>query len=292
MVLAESHEKETMRKKFYDGTVKGFAKAAYKFKQAVSIVPTSAWINYFWREDPDVIGELPGNATKGIPRLADFPSGGTTFERVSSVIEKYGREDTISWEDLISDDVDVRDRTLMRVAERVTKSVDDEIWSVLTENQTVSQIQSISIATELQAWNEASAAVIDDLLQAKQLIEVKNYPTDNLMAFVSPRDYRSMMNYLYEKGAQAPRVGEGIVGNGSQGSIAGINIIVSNSVTASYALVVVPKRCATWKEMVPLTTITKEDPLKSLTIRSVEMGVTQLTDPKACVLIIGTEGAI
>ena len=285
-----------IRTQLFDGIVKGFALASYKFKQAVSVVPTTAWRNSFYRESPDALTAATGsnaavNAIKGIPRGAAFPQAAVQFERVLSVIEKYGLEDNIAWEDLIADDVDVRDRTLLRIAEGVAKGVDDEIWEVLTEGRGASfTIQTIDI-TGLAGryWNVSSAAIIDDMLQAKQLIAEKNYPTENLMCFVSPEDHRSIMAYLAEKGAQFPSVGETIANNGSQGKVAGIQLIMSNSVTASYALIVVPKRCGTWKELKPLTTITKEDPLKSLTIRSAELGVTQLTDPKAVVLIKGTQ---
>ena len=64
--------------------------------------------------------------------------------------------------------------------------------------------------------------------------------------------------------------------------------VVSNSVTASNALVAVPKICGTWKAAVPLQTNTTIDPFKSVRIRAVEMGVTQLTDPKAICLIKNT----
>ena len=170
------------------------------------------------------------------------------------------------------------------------KGVDDEIWDVLTEGRSVNQIQSVTIGGSANSgpWNTSSAAIIDDLLHAKQLIAEKNYDTSNLMAFVSPEDYRHIMNYLAEKGAQFPTIGATVASNGNVGKVAGVSLVVSNSVTASYALVVVPKRCGTWKEMAPLKTITKEDPMKSLTIRSAELGVTQLTDPKAVVLMVGT----
>ncbi len=297
MAFTEEHGTVNMRTQVFDGIVKGFALASYKFKQAVSIVKTKAWINYFFRENPDALTGVATTAgtfndIKGIPRGAAFPQAAVTFERIQTVIEKYGLEDNIAWEDLISDEIDVRDRTLLRIAEGVAKAVDDEIWDVLTESQTPAAIQSVTIASESEAWNEASAAVIDDLLQCKQVIAEKNYPINGLKCFISPRDHRSIMTYLAEKGAQFPSLGTDTARNGNVGRLAGIDFIVSNSVTASFALVVVPKRCGTWKEMVPLRTITKEDPLKSLTIRSVEMGVTQLTDPKAVVLIEGTQGNI
>lgn len=291
-----------IRTQYIDGAVKGFATAAYKFKQAVTIDSTSAWKNYFYRETSTALtGKGYGSRTsriKGISRGAEFPQASVSWEKVMTIIEKYGLEENITWEDLISDDIDVRDRTLMRVAEGVAKAVDDEIWSALTEATggvpagAPTSIQTINIysaGAEARFWDVSSAAIIDDLLQAKQKIAEYNYDTTGLMAFVSPKDYRSIMSYLADKGAQFPTIGAEVASNGQQGKLAGIQLIVSNSVTASYALVVLPKRCGTWKSIVPLSTTTKEDPYKSLTIRSVEMGVTQVTDPKAVVLIQGTQ---
>lgn len=299
--MAITYDQEAAQKKLrtqkFDGIVKGFATATYKFKQAVSIASTKAWKNFYYREDPDVLTgatstALTGTPGKGIPRGAAFPQASVSFQRVQSVIEKYGFEDTIPWEDIISDDVDVRDRTLFRISEKVAKDVDDEIWQVLTEEFTtlgaVSNIQTVTI-TNAQHWNNASAAIIDNLLEAKQLISEKNYPTNNLMCFISPKDHRSIMTWLTDKGAQFPTIGASVATNGNQGKLAGIGLVVSNSVEASYALVVVPKRCGTWQSMTPLTTVTIEDPLKEVTIRSAELGVTQLTDPEAVVLIIGTQ---
>lgn len=288
MTFDEQHGTTLMRTKLFDGIVKGFALASYKFKQAVKVMTTSAWTNFYWRENPEALTARDGNAIKGIPRGAEFPQRSVESTQIKSVIEKYGLEDNIAWEDLIANDIDVRDRTLLRIAEGVTKAVDDEIWDVLTESQNPTNIQSITI-TNGRSWDAASAAIIDNLLEAKQKIAEKNYDTSNLIAFISPKDHRSIVNYLAEKGAQFPSIGEESAKNGRTGRLAGINLVISNSVSASYALVVVPKRVGTWKEMVPLRTITKEDPLKSLTIRSAELGVTQLTDPSAAVLIEGTQ---
>lgn len=275
-----------MRTIVYDKTVKGFAEAMYKFKQAVTISPTSAWKNYFYRETSTALSGPSGNAIKGVPRGAAFPQAVVSWEKVSTVIEKYGLEDNIHWEDILSDDVDVRTRTLYRIAEGVTKAVDDEIFNTLSEDLSVSSIQSVTCTA---GWDQSSAAIIDNLMHAKQLIGTYNYPTEGLMVFINNKDHRSIVNYLAEKGAQFPQIGNDMATNGKVGNLVGMQLVVSNSVPASYALVVVPKICGTWKEMVPLQTTTKEDPYKSLTVRAVEMGVTQLTDPKAVVLIKNTQ---
>jgi len=278
----------SLRKEVVDSVIKGRADATYKFKQAVTISKTNAWKNTFFREDTTVLSGATGNATKGIPRGAAFPQAIVTWEEVSKRIEKYGLEDFILWEDILTNDIDVQRRTMFRIAEGVVKAVDDEIWAVLTESQSPSSIQSVTIAGT-DFWHGASAAIIDNLMNAKQLIGEQNYDTSNLMCFISERDHRSIVDWLADKGSQFPTVGSEMARNGRVGTLAGIKLVVSNSVTASYALVVVPKVVGTWKQAVALSTDVEVDPYKGTRIRSVEMGVTQLTDPKAAVLIIGTQ---
>ena len=44
-----------IRTQVFDGAVKQIAKRMYKFKQAVTISPTAAWKNYFYRENTAVL---------------------------------------------------------------------------------------------------------------------------------------------------------------------------------------------------------------------------------------------
>jgi len=277
-----------LRKGVVDKVIRDIAKPIYKFKQALSVVKTGAWKNTFFRGSTDILAGASGNATRGIPRGANFPQAVTTLEEVNSYIEKYGLEDFIHWEDILTNEVDIQKRTLFKLTQGVVKAVDDQIWDVLTESQNPSNIQSVEI-TGGQNWDAASAAIIDDLMAAKQAIGEKNYDTSNLMAFISEKDHRSIVNYLSEKGAQFPSVGENMANNGKVGKLAGIQLVVSNSVTASFALVVVPKVVGNWKESVGLRSDLKKEAFKGTRIRVVEMGVAQLTDPEAAVLIINTQ---
>ena len=284
----------TLRSEVVDRVVKGFADRVYKFKQAVSIVPTKAWTSIYYRETNDVLTAQTGNDPKGLPRGANFPQGSVTWNKIQDAMEKYGFEDNIYWEDIQSDNIDVQARTLYRISERVAKSVDDAIWAVLTDGVaaaggTANNIQSIRIAAQAEWTNAASCAIVDNLMNAKQLIAIKNYDIGGLMCFISARDHRSIVNYVHSKGAQYAGFGEEAARNGRVGQLAGIQFIVSNSVTASFALVVVPKICGSWKEHTPMTTDTTMDAFKSTRIRAVEVGVTQLTDPDSVVIIRNTQ---
>ncbi len=284
---------EGLRKEVVDSMVKQTAARTYKFKQAVAIVPTSAWTNTFFREDLEVSSGPTGNKFKGIPRGANFPHGSTKWEKISVRIVKFGSEVNIPWEDILSNDINVQARNIVRRTEEVVKSVDDTIWNELTEDRLgTGVIQSFGIGTVARggSWDESSAAIIDNLMEASQLIaENGNYDVANLMCFVSPRDKRSIMKYLSDKGAQWDAIATDIATNGRIAKVAGVTIVESTSVTASFALVVKPKTCATYKELVSLRSTTIDDPYKSLKIRIVEEGTIELTDPKAIVLIKNTQ---
>lgn len=287
-VLGEQVGTEGLRKEMVDEVVKQVAKRKYKFKQAVSISKTNAWKNTFFRETTDILAGATGNTTKGIPRGGTFPQAVVTWSEIASYVEKYGLEDFIHYEDIITNDINVQKRTIFKITEGVVKAVDDEIWAVLTESQTPVAIQSVTMSAGFE-WDTASAAIIDNLMQGKQLIGEANYDSESTMTFLSPKDHRSTVNYLAEKGAQFPSIGEDMARNGRVGQLAGTNLVVSNSVTASFALMVVPKTVGTWKEAVPLSSDLKVEAFKGTRVRVVEMGTTQLTDPLAAVLFINTQ---
>ena len=129
----------------------------------------------------------------------------------------------------------------------------------------------------------------DDLMFAKQVIGTANIATGNLKCYLSEKDHRSIVKFVTDSGAQFDKLGEKTAVNGRVKGLAGMDFIVSNSVTASFALVVVPKICGTWKAAVSLQSDTKNDPFRSTRIRVVEMGVTQVHEPLACVLMVRTQ---
>lgn len=276
-----------LRSLYVDKTVTGFAEASYKFKQVLTISPTTAWKNTFIREDPAVLSGQVGAAVKGVPRLGPFPNANKSWGKVQGTIIKYGLEAEIAWEDILSDDVDVQERTMRRVAEGVAKAIDDQIWVELGGTGVTAGINSFSILG--RGWDEASGTIIDDIGKAIMLISQNNYPIDSIKVLINPKQRRSIMNYVAEKGAQFPSLGTQAATNGYIGTLAGADFIVSNSVTASNILVVVPQRCATWKSLVPMKTTTIEDPYIKLKIRTVEEGMVELTNPLAICLIIGTD---
>jgi len=305
MPADQPHATAALRLQFFDRAVKAVVERSYKFKQALMVLSTSAWTNTFFAEKEGVLTD-PSSKTsmEGIPRGAPFPQASVEFEELSVQIIKFGMEDTIPWEDTLSNNVDVRNRTLIKIAERVANQVDEAIWAALGGNINIlgndpdgtahtgrsKFTQSFAIGQEA-GWDESGANVIDDLMKCKQLIGEKYYPTNKLQVWINERDHRSIVRYLTDKGAQFPSISVTTAKSGIISNLAGFDIVVSNSVTASNALVVVPQRIGTFKQLVPIKTTVIEDPYKTMTIRTVEEGITELHNPLAVVRIMGTQAS-
>jgi hypothetical protein len=271
--------------------VTGFALVSYVFKQLVSVSSSSAWKEtYFQETAADLTASGTGNAVEEIPRLASFPYGQVTWTETSGRQKKHGMEGVISWEDAQTDDVDVIARTLLRIARAVAKSVDTEIWDVLTESRSASAINSVTI-TAGSEWDSATISnrdPIQNILDAKKEIAIDNYnPDSNGFLLVNPKDFANLLGNANVRNA-GQFFTDAVTRNGRVGRILGLTIIVSNNVTADYAAVVVAKECGNWKSVQDLTTETIRDPGIKWTIRSWEIGQCQLTNPQAVCLISNT----
>ena len=290
--MADTVGQADLRAENVEKIVTGFALQEYRFKQICMISKSSAWQESYYQETAaDLSGGL-GSAVKGVPRLANFPYGEVSWTKQSSYLTKYGMEGVISWEDAMTNNIDVIARTLLRIGRAVAKAVDDEIWDVISESQSASNINSVAI-TAGDEWDSATIAnrdPIQDILNGKKAIAENNYDPDNGSGFLllSPKDYANLLGNANIRNA-GQFYTDAVTKNGRVGQILGLQIIVSNSVTADFALVVIAKEAATWKEANPLTVRTINDPGVKYTIRAWEIGVTQLVNPKAVTLISNTQ---
>jgi hypothetical protein len=289
--MADSVGMADLRAENVERIVKGFALQEYVIKNLVMVQSSSSWSETFYKETAADLTGGTGHAVKGVPRLAAFPAGEVTWTKSTSYMEKYGMDGVISWEDAITNNVDVIARTLLRVARAVVKAVDTEIWNELTENQSASTINSVTIAAGNE-WDSATIAnrdPIQDILNAIKEISTDNYNPHNGNGYIvlNPKDYANLLGNANVRNA-GQFYSDDVTRNGRVGKLLGLGVVVSNTVTAEYAAVVVAKECATWKEAVPLTVKTIEEPGIKYTIRAWEIGTTQLTNPEAVCLIENT----
>lgn len=281
-----------LREENVSRVVTGFALQQYRLKQVCSIKKSSAWQESYYTETAADLTGGTGSGVRGVPRLANFPYGQVNWTKASSYLEKYAMEGVVSVEDSLFNNLDVIARTLLRIARAVAKSVDDEIWDVISEDQTGTNVNVVTISggNEWNSATEANRDPIGDILDAKQKMYENNYDPDSNQTFLilSPEDYANLLKNSDVSNNASYKAAD-VIANGRVAQILGLTIIVSNSVTADYALVIIGKEAATWQEAVPLTVRVIEDAGIKWTIRAWEIGVAQLVNPKAVTRIDNTQ---
>ena len=281
------------RKQVWDKDIKGFAPKRYVMKELVMETPTDAWTNSFYQKTATSLTGGTGSAVKGVPRGSAFPfmERGTTLK--NAVILKHGGEGVIYWEDILTSNIRVEAETISDVTDAVVYSVDLTIYQGLTENDTPSTINTVAIAAGYE-WNSATIAnrdPIQNILDAIATITTDRYPiltSGQGYLVVNETDYANLMGNSKVLNHPTFKLADGIITNGNLARLCGLGIKVSPVVTADKALVVMAKKCGTWKQVQPLTVDVIEDKQIKYTIRASEIGVFQLTDPEAVCLITNT----
>jgi len=264
----------------------GFAMQQYKFKQVCLVQSSSSWKETFFKEGATELTATGTQGIEGIPRLASFPYLEPTWEEVNARHVKHAGEGVISWEDARTNEIDVMARTLLRIGRAIAKSVDDAIYSAWIADS------DINTAAAVANWDDATEAnqkPITDILRGIRDVSEDNYDVlENGFLLLSPHDYAQLM--LNSKVINNPSFKTAdVVSNGRVGQIAGLTIIVSNSVPADEALIIKGQTASTWKTASPLKTAVIEDQGIKFTIRGWEIGVTVVTNPKAIHRITNTQ---
>ena len=275
----------TLRAENVQRAVNGFALQAYKFKQVCLIQKSNSWKETYFEEGSTELTASGTRNIKGISRGANFPYVEPNWTEKSVRHQKYGAEGLVYWEDMLTNSIDVMQRTLLRISRAIAKAVDDEIYA-----QWIGAT-GINTAAASDTWDSATLANRDpirDILSAIQSMDESNYDTSNAFLLVSPKDYKNLM--MNSKVINNPSFKTAdIVSNGKMGQVAGTTIIKSNSVPADEALVILGQVASTWKTASPLKTETITDPMIKFTIRGSEIGITQVTNPKAISRITNTQ---
>jgi len=130
------------------------------------------------------------------------------------------------------------------------------------------------------------ALSVEDIQQA----DVDVLGTEGASLWLSPKDYTSLVNWLISgKGSSIPSFSSQKITTGTIMQILGLNVKVSNNVTADYALVIIPRRATTFRQGMSTTSRVIDEPGISKKIRVWESGIAYNTDPKAIVLITDTQ---
>ena len=187
-------------------------------------------------------------------------------------------------------DVDILASNIRDLTLAISNQIDSRIWNVMTESQSVVNINTNATEAAWDAASYTSVNIVEDIMEAKQNIRVNSgFSPEGAVLFLSPKDHRSMINWLIDgKGSSIPSFASARLTDGVVMEILGLRVVVSNNVTADYAAVVIPKLAVTWKTFTGLTSAVISEPGIGKKIRIWEEGEAILERPKCVNLITNT----
>ena len=212
-----------------------------------------------------------------------------TWTRNTSYTKKYLLDsEMIDMEDETDSDVQI----WMNTAEDLTGAVafdrDGDVWDVVSESQSPTLINDV---TSVAAWDAASGQnPYADVTEAEQLIREQTKKTPTLKIYLSAKDHKSLKDWLVTtKGSSIPGFSSQLVENKQLLVFDSKQVIVSENVTADYAMVANLERAAIYKEFSGLkTSIITEDQI-GRKLRVGTNGITLLVRPKYVALISNTQ---
>lgn len=278
-----------------DKLAKGFADEENVFKKFCLQTTTSAReIRWFQKTSGFIVGKTTSGMTTEMGVTSHLTKPTTveqSWTRNTSYVKKFFFSSPIlSDEDIKDSDIDVLAGNIRDIVRAVENQVDKRIFSVLTEGLSVVNINSV---TTNAAWNAASYTgvnIVEDLMEAKQKIRTAGYNPEGAILLLNSLNHKSLITWLIDgKGSSIPSFASQRIADGVVMEILGLKVVVSENVTADYAVVFVPQRAVTWKSFSPISTAIVDYPLIGKEIRVAEEGEALLTDPKAVTLISNTD---
>ena len=279
-----------------DKLVKGFGEEANMFKQFVQVSKTkNREVRWFQKglTTATAMNALDTPVTQGVTAsmLQNTSFKARPFvtemkwQRNTSYIQKFFIESPlISMEDIKDNDIDVLAGNVRELVKAVARKVDLAIYDAITEgtNGTPSP-STINTTAATAGWaTTGTCDPILDLLNAKQEIRVAGYDPEGAVCLMNPIAHRNLLVYLISvKGSSIPQFASGKVKSGVVMEVLGLKIVVSENATATFVITFVPKRAATWKSFMPITSAVIDEPGVGKKIRVWEEGVAILTDPLA-----------
>lgn len=291
--MADTTGEADLRKEFVDGAVKAVALMEYKLKNLCTVDSSSAWTESYYRETNTELtggGVASPTTVKGIPRLAPFPYGEVSWTKVSALIEKYGMEGQISYEDAKLNNIPMIQRTILRIGRAVAYAVDSQIAAVMLAS--AGNTFAIAAGSEWDSATVANRDPVFDILYGIQMLRADNIDALNGNGYLclNGTDYTNLISNTKVMNNPTFKSAD-VVSNGVVGEICGLKIMVTQALEATtpdVAYIVVAKEAMTWKEATPLTVVQVEDAGIKTTIRAFELGVCQMTSPNAVCKITNT----
>jgi len=265
-----------------------FEEEALIFKPLISNKPTKSREIKYWSKTTGYLTlTAPAKLSNIAPGARPFVAETSwTPDTVYSI--KYMLDSPmINLEDESDSEVQVFMDNAKDVVEAIANDVDNDIWDVVSENQSPSLINSTAATA---AWNAASGQdPFEDIMEAKMEIrEQTKRSRRNGLLLLNAKGEKDLLTWLVStKGSSVPNFASEKVGTGTIDPLAGLRVVVSENVTATYAMVADLKQAAVYRQFKPLQTWIISEEGIGRKIRVSTNGRCILIKPKYVSLITG-----
>lgn len=272
-----------------DPLAKNYQNEQSIFYNEVSVVATSSREIRYYQKTSGYL-TLTSPATIVIAEGAKPFVAETSWTRNTAYTKKYALDSPmINMEDEKDSEVKVFVDNMEDIVAAIVYERDGDIWDVATENRTPVNINSV---TATAAWDAGSGQdPMEDVAEAIQKIreETKRKVTGAKL-YVSAKGEKDLKVWLTStKGTYFTELASNLVVDGVLTRFGGCEVVVSENVTADYALVALLKESVEYREFIALTTAIIEEPLIGRKIRAMTNGIPILVKPKYNALISNTE---
>ena len=258
------------------------------FKSLISSAPTKSREIKYWVKTSGYLtltapAKLSNIAPGARPFVAETSWTPTTVYSIKYMLDSP----MINMEDESDSEVQVFRDNAKDVVEAIANDVDGDIWDVITENQSADLINAVAANAP---WAAASGQdPFEDIMQSKMEIRQQTKRSiRNGVLLLNAQGEKDLLVWLVStKGSSVPNFASEKVGTGTIDNFAGLKVVVSENVTATFAFVGDLKQAAEYRTFKPLQTWIISEEGIGRKIRVSMNGKAILKKPKFCALITG-----
>ena len=213
----------------------------------------------------------------------------TSWTRNTAYTKKYSVDSPmITIEDETDSEVKVFVDNLQEIVSAIVNDRDGDIWDIATESQSPSNINSV---TTVAAWDAASGQdPMRDISEAlRKIRQETKRKLKNPTLYVSAKGEEDLKVWITSQGTYFTELASSMVVDGVLSRFGGCRVMVSENVTADYALVADLKQSTEYFELFSMKTAIITEELVGRKIRAMTNGIAVLTRPKFNALIANTE---
>ena len=258
-------------------------------KALISSKPTKAREVKFWQKTTGYLTlTAPAKLSNIAPGARPFVAETSWTPQTKYTIKYMLDSPMINMEDESDSEVQVFRDNAKDTSEAIANDVDSDVWNVISEDQTATNITSV---TTKAAWDAASGQdpFLDIMAAKTEIREQTKRSIRNGALLMNAKAEQDLLVWLVStKGSSVPNFASEKVGTGTIDKFAGLQVVVSETITSDYAMVGDLKQAANYRTFKPFTTVIINEPLIGRKIRSSTNGIAILIKPKFITLIDGT----